>query len=106
MPDANYLSLGNTLKKLNEHKDNINETFEELINWKPESTKIHKDLIDIITKNSYGKYNKEVSLSTIFDMLFDDMKIITINILPFTGCEYEILDGKFNSLTQETTPIV
>jgi len=105
MPDAKYLSFGNVLKKLNEHKDNINEVFEELINGTPEGTKIHKDLIDIIVENIYHKYDKKVSMNIIFDMLFEDMKTITTNIMPFTSHEYEIIYSNFNPLTQEDTVV-
>jgi len=76
LSDETYLSVGNSLKKLNEVKDNLDETFERLsIEFKEKNTNYEPDLFDNIWENMEKKYTIESIYDTI-TMLFVDMNTI------------------------------
>jgi len=105
LTETTYLSAGNSLKKLSEIEDNLEETFEALsIEFNSGETE-NENATDGIWKQMEKKYTSgPIKIQDVLNMLFKDFGSIGTNIHPFASSQFITRRVLFNPLTQETIP--
>ena len=108
--DKTYIYISNQLKNLNEMKDKLEEVFkfliDELITIYENVCVENADLIKKIEQNNRAKYENIANFGSILKMLITDMNAIAVYITPLSKGKYKRVSMRYNSQTQELTPIV